>query len=241
MTSNGKSGGIFWVFPGLLIGAAATYLLFQWGDVTPAATGPSQSVGDTQLLAQYAGEAGLFSSDEALQRTLRDAVAAHLEGSDAEPSEPELKTYYRQSGSRFRTPARFLVQRMIFRGVDALKFAEHAHSQLEGGAEFGSVKAQFASPDLLSLPAGYREAKELKEYLGEELAQVVSQMPRGAYTEPVAEAGGYVILGVLDNEPARKPPFVAVREQVVEDFIQHRRDEALETLLQELRAAANMQ
>lgn len=200
-----------------------------------------QAMVDARLLAEYAGEENLFGSDALLLSALRNAVASAVVPAPEQPTRAALEAFYAKHGSQFRTPTRVTVQRMVFRGDGAAKAAEFAHAQLESGAEFGSVKAQFASPDLLALPGGMREAAELVGFLGEELAQRVAQMPRGAFTQPVAEAGGYVILGVQDNEPARKPQFDVVRAQLSALYAQHQRASVLEELLETLRANASVQ
>lgn len=199
---------------------------------------------DEQLLAQYAARSGLIHRDASLVAMLREsaAVAAGADADAQPPSESQLKDFYAQHGAMFREPGRVAVERMVFRGANAQEQAEHAYAQLEAGGEFSVIRAQFANPDLLGLPNQLLEAQRLVDFLGKELTEAVVNLPRGGYTRPLApgHSAEYVILGVSDNRPPRKPPLATVRDEVTRAFEQFRKAEAVELLLRELRAAAEM-
>lgn len=202
-----------------------------------------QAMVDEQLLAQHTIATGLVHRDATLASAIRSAVAgAFLQGAtEGEPSDAQLEAFYAEQGVLFREPARFAVQRMVFRGDGALKLAEHAHAQLVAGAEFDSVRAQFANPDLMGLPETLLEADRLAQSLGEVLTDAVIKLPRGAFTEPLSAEGGYVILGVKDNQPPRKPPLATIRGQVAEHYRAHLREQALEKLVSGLRDKAEIE
>lgn len=195
---------------------------------------------DTHLLLRAASKKGLFHSDAGLEQSLRNAMMVELSKGAGEPSQAELQQYYADQGSQFREPARVHIQRMVFRGPEALKAAEKAHALLVDGADFAVVKAQYASPDLLALPSELISSIKLVDLLGEEVSAAVVHLPRGAITEPLQEQGGYAILHVRDNEPARKRPLNSVRSQVLEHYLQHQREQGLASVLLDLREAATL-
>ncbi|MFK7977902.1 MAG: peptidyl-prolyl cis-trans isomerase [Halioglobus sp.] len=193
-----------------------------------------------RLLVSLGVERGVFFTDATLERALRQSLMSAAAVAVAEPSQSDLKAHYAANGSQFRKPAKVLIQRMVFTGAQALDVAERAHALLVEGAEFESIKAQYGSPDLLALPPVLVDANSLAGFLGEKLTRIVVHLPRGAFTEPLSEAGGYVILRVRDNEPAKKPPLETIRPQVLEHYYQYQQAQTLELQLAALRKAATV-
>lgn len=201
-----------------------------------------QAMIDERLLLQHALQSGLLETDTAVRRALLDAVVENIVSAykGVEPTDAELQLFYAEHGSYFRKPSMVTLQRMVFRGSQALENAELAHARLTTGEAFESVKAQFASPDILTLPTGMLPASRLDAYLGPTLSQAALSLPRGQFSSPLPADGSYVILRSADTESARKPPLNTVHSQVVREFKRWRNDLALQDYIADLRRSAEI-
>jgi hypothetical protein len=153
----------------------------------------------------------------------------------------DLERTYRKHRERFATPARVVLQQLVFRHRDG---AEAALARLRRGADFDWVRSN---------TAGVVTGEELQEYwkfperaiqeetLPENVRSALESASQGDYRMAVESDRAYHVLKVVDRTPSFIPSFEDVRAQLGPIALAEMRDQALREYIEALRDASEIE
>ena len=152
--------------------------------------------------------------------------------------------FFHENQLYFAQPARLRVQQLVFQEKEnsrqALARAQLAHQALVDGEPIAQVQREFADQAVLSVPNTLLPPHKLRDYIGPKLLGLASQMQAGGVSKPQWEAGAYVVLIVLQNEPQANVALASVRERVVTEYQRRAGEQALREYLDMLRSEADI-
>lgn len=206
-----------------------------------------------ELVVQEARRAGL-DEDPDVQRELRESEAAVLEAAylarffasaDAEPTEPEIESYYETNAERLRLTEPYVRVRLIHatNGARAQE-AANALEQLQGtplaDSLFSLAAREYAAdPEgAIALADVYLPESRLLA-LDSDLGQRVSTLPAGASPATVVSPEAAYAVAVVDRvQPGRTPSLGMVRSEIVERLAIRKRKGAEARHIARLRSEA---
>ena len=128
----------------------------------------------------------------AWSRMLREVVSDKINISDADVAEQQKLLTQRVGQTEYRIAEIFIPVDDPANSADAQRFAETVISELHAGAAFGLVAAQFSQTQ--SALEGGQLGWVQTNQLDPAVAQIVTQMPVGAVSNPVRVPGGFSIV-----------------------------------------------
>jgi len=199
---------------------------------------------DEELLVQYGLSLQLARSDRRIRGDLVSAViAAQVASVDgASPSLAEMQAFYRENRGFFRPPERLHVRSLWVRAdpirtqEEAAERARSAALRLRAGEDFEVVSTALGDPEVAPVPDGPLPLAKLREYIGPAALVVAQQLAIGQVSYPIVAGGGVRVLVLVGKTPPVVPPFAEIEDQVRSELIQQSGDEALRTLLANLRS-----
>jgi len=172
-----------------------------------------------------------------IQRSVlrRQVLSRELESRTAVP-EAEVLADYQAHAADHQRPASVKLQEILVEGDDAEARARQLVTQARAGADFAELARQHSvsstaknGGDLGTLVHGE---------LAKDLEQVVFALAPGAVSDPMAAAGGYRILRVVQKNEAGLLPFDQARGEIVQRLSQARMAAEYEKYMEGLRKAA---
>lgn len=197
---------------------------------------------DEELLVQQGIRLGLLRHDINVRGAIVQAVTAALvaENAVSEVSQQDLQQFYENNLGYFSSTKRLQAVRMVFRGEAAAQRAQQAYQQLNQGVAFNRIKKQLADIDIIELPSGLLTPVKLREYIGPSALAVVSKLPVGGYSEPLAIGSRWQIVGLLAQEKTPPAPLSQLREQVLQEYRRRQDEVAFRRYLDALQAQAKI-
>ncbi len=189
---------------------------------------------DEELLVQRGVEIGLVDSDNTVRKAIVNAMIASIlsDAAEAEPSDEQLRSLYDESPALFSGAGRYQVSQIFLRaGPDLEARVASVTGALQAGTVFSEVKARFADPVTIDLPASALPANKLREYTGATAIAEIVRLAPGAHAGPVPVPGGAAFFKLLASEPGTPRPFDQVRGLVAAEYARRRDDIALRTYL----------
>jgi parvulin-like peptidyl-prolyl isomerase len=156
-----------------------------------------------------------------------------------EPGDDELRRFYGTRSDAYVQPARMSFRHVFFsrdRRADASAEAGAALATLRLTAAGGGIATTLGDPFMLHSEYAGRSHQEVRELFGPEFADSVFALQGDSWQGPVKSSYGEHLVLILGREDARTPPFEEVREAVLRDFQQERREEANTEAYREMRA-----
>ena len=204
---------------------------------------------EEELLVQRALDLGLAQVDRRVRADLTSSLIASVVSTAEEhdPSQEELRAFYRDQLDFFERPGRLRVAQILFRvGPDqtdslVLEKAESARNELLEGQPFEAVEAKYGDPQISPLPDTLLPGMKLREYIGPSALEAVRQLAPGEISEPVRSGMGFHLLRVIDATPAIQPPFEEIEPQIRSEWVRRAGDQALRDYLDQLRADGDVQ
>ena len=194
-----------------------------------------------EILYREALKLGLDRDDVIVRRRLVQKFRFVTEGLSelAEPSEDELRQFYRSRPQQYAKPAETSFQHVYFsseqRGENARRDAEAALQELKSSPDDGVDWRGLGDPSILQREYGRRPERELTELFGTQFVEKLSEIEPGTWSEPIASLYGWHVVRVRDRTPGRLPEFSTIRGEVEADWLTQRRKEANESLYRTLR------
>ena len=204
---------------------------------------------DEELLVQRALELGLARSDRLVRNQLVAAMIAAVteDAAAGEPGEAALRAFHAEHAAFFAAPGRLRARQLWVRAAPA-RTAEEARARAAGaaarlraGEPFDAVAAALGDPLVAPLPDAALPAAKLVEYAGPAALAALGEAAAGAVSEPLAHAGGFQVLALVEREDPRPAPFEDVADEVRAEWHRRAGDEALRRYLADLRARAEIQ
>lgn len=178
---------------------------------------------EEELLVQRGVELGLAETDFAARRALVQSVLqlALAERAGAEPTEDELRNFYRENAGYFAPAQQFAATIVYFRPGAARSRIETARDALARGNRVDGL----GDPNTLPLPRGVLPQAEWARFIGADAASAAARLAPGEVTEAIESDGGSFVIR-LDGFVA--PPALAyerIASQVRVEY-ERRADEA---------------
>jgi len=204
---------------------------------------------DEELLVQYGLSLGLAENDRRIRSDFVSAViAAQVASVDGyEPSEGEVREFYRENRDFFRPPGRLRVRSLWVRAEparsasQALARAREAAARLRAGAAFADVEAAYGDPELAPIPDALLPPAKLREYAGPSALLAAEALAAGEVSEPLVTGGGVRVLLLLAREDGEAPALEEVEGEVRNEMKRRAGDDAVRRLLDQLRASGRVQ
>ena len=137
------------------------------------------------------------------------------------PSDETLREYYQLHSDRFSVP----------RAIRAIQYA---------AADRKALQEAIASP-MAQIPGVSRKAETIpSSKLNPELLYMLTQTPRGHFTQPIPVGGQFVVFYVQDFIDSRPAPFAQVKNRVYAEWMEQKRKEAIKSHFDKLRATADV-
>lgn len=204
---------------------------------------------DEELLVQRALELGLAVVDRRVRGELTsgliDSIVSETDAID--PDAEAVAAHYEANVDFFTRPGRLRAQALYFssRGdaeagrASAIERAAASLKRLraDGSVEtFRQVEAELADPQVSPIPNALLPASKIRDYVGPTLLQTLEDLAVGQWSAPIANAGGYYVLRLLEREPPIVPTLEDVEALVRQDLKRREGDRALRRYLDELRS-----
>ena len=184
---------------------------------------------------------GLDDGDVLVRRRLAQKLSFLIEDLAAveEPADDELRRFYDGRAEAYVEPARLSFRHVFFsrdRRADAAADAAAALSTVRLAAATASSPAGLGDPFMLHTEYAGRSRQEVRELFGPEFADAAFALQGQDWQGPVRSSYGEHLVQVIGRDEARTPPFEEVREAVLRDFQQERREQANAEAYAEMRS-----
>lgn len=192
---------------------------------------------DEEVLYREAVALGLDRGDPIVRRRLAQKMMFVAEdGAAREPSDAELAAYLAAHADRYREPPR-LSFRHVFLGRDRRGDAATADAQrLLPDLAAGAKPESLGDPFLQGASFSRRAPGDLEAVFGKAFTDALLAAPAGVWAGPIASSYGAHLVHVDDRVEGALPPLAAVRARLRADLRDERRDTAVRTMREQLRA-----
>lgn len=180
-----------------------------------------------ELLAREARAMGLEENDTIIRRRLAQKLEFLIQDTAqfTDPTEDDLRTFYRAHPERFQTAARISFTQILFnrqQRKDAATDAKDALDRLHGGSEDAIA---LGDRSLLDFEFHDVDEQAVTAQLGDRFAAAVFALPAGEWRGPVESGYGLHLVRVIDFKPGRQREFAEVKAQILERWREDRRRE----------------
>jgi len=155
--------------------------------------------------------------------------------SGAEPAEASVREFFEKNAARYARPARVSFRHVYFsrekRGAKGEAAAREALAALAKGASDEAMGDAF----LHGFEFATRETQEITALFGGEFAGRLGALPEGEWSGPVESSYGLHLVRVEARGAVQPASFDTVRETVVRDFNEERRNTANREIFEKLR------
>lgn len=204
---------------------------------------------EEELLVQRALELGLVQVDRRVRADLTSSLIESIVSTaeETEPSEEQLRDFYRDHAGFFERPGRLRVRQILFRvgpneeDGPALEKARAARQAILDGEAFETVDAQYGDRQISPLPDTLLPGLKLREYIGPSALKAAMELEPGELSEPVRSGMGFHLLHLTDATPAVRPSFEDIESQIQAEWLRRAGDRALRDYLEQLRADGDVQ
>ncbi len=159
------------------------------------------------------------------------------------PSEEEIRSYYEQNKERFASGEQIRVAHVVkyvnwqTDEATAHEAVTQAHKEITGGAPFEAVVDKYTDCADSGGDLGYVTRGQLVE----EFEDVVFNLSPGQVSDVFRTRFGFHVAKVYDRRPPEVPPLKDVKDQIVEQAAEQKREQALGEYLDTLRNKATVE
>jgi parvulin-like peptidyl-prolyl isomerase len=192
---------------------------------------------EEELLVQHGVEIGLAETDFAARRALVQSVLALAvaERSGAEPSEVQLRQFYRENAGFFAPAQRFSARVVFFRDGASARTLEAARATLAQGGEVAG------DPIAIPMPRGALSQAEWRRLIGADAAQAAARLAPGEVTAPIPATGGVFLVRAEGFVAGPAPAYDVVAEQVRAEWGRRADEQAVRAYLEGLKRRARIE
>jgi len=181
-----------------------------------------------EILYREGVKLGLDRDDLVVKRRVRQKIEliAEEEGSTTAPTDADLSSYLSTHQTRFVQPAVLTFEQVFLgpsaSGPDVVRAASVTHQALRNGSD----PATLGTPTLLPSRMTHTAADLIARDFGNAFAGALETVPVGEWAGPINSAFGAHYVRVLERAPAVAPQLATVRDQVVREWENERRQRA---------------
>lgn len=197
-----------------------------------------------EIFYREAVRRGLDDGDVLVKRRLAQKLSFLIEDLAAveQPGDDVLRRFHQERADRYAEPARVSFRHLFFsrdRRADAAADARAALGSLRpagaSAATTAAIPGSIGDPFMLHSEYAGRSHQEVRELFGPEFADALFALEGPGWQGPVPSSYGEHVVEVIARAGARTPPFEEVRQAVLRDFQQERREEANAEAYREMR------
>lgn len=194
-----------------------------------------------EILYREALKMGLDRDDGVVRRRLAQKMEFLTEdlASAANPSEQDLERFLEARAARYGEPARVSLRHVYFsrdlRGENTERDVRKVIASLMTQPEAADHAHELGDRFMLSYSYSQLSERELSRMFGRDFAESVLKLPVGRWEGPVASGYGLHAVRVDARIEARPRALEEVRERVLQDYLEARREETNRALYARLR------
>jgi parvulin-like peptidyl-prolyl isomerase len=168
---------------------------------------------------------------------------SEIYASVGKPSEEEIRSYYEQNKDKFASGEQIRVAHVVkyvnwqTDEATAHEAVTQAHQEITGGAPFEAVVDKYTDCADSGGDLGYVTRGQLVE----EFEDVVFNLSPGQVSDVFRTRFGFHVAKVYDRRPPEVPPLKEVKDQIVEQAAEQKREQALGEYLDTLRSKATVE
>jgi hypothetical protein len=181
-----------------------------------------------EILYREGVKLGLDRDDIVVKRRVRQKIelVAEEDASTAAPTDAELSAYLAGNQSRFLRPARLTFEQVFLGPAAAGPEAVHVVAVTYQALRNGTNPAELGTPTLLPRQMTDSPADLVARDFGAAFATALERAPVGEWTGPIDSSFGTHYVRVSERTPAVAPPLADVRDLVVREWENDRRQRA---------------
>lgn len=194
---------------------------------------------EEELLVQHGVELGLAETDFAARRALVQSVLelAVAERAGAEPSDEELRRFYRENAGFFAPAPRFSASVVFLSGAPAQVRVNEVRATLARGAEPSGLGDLMA----VQIPRAALPEAEWRRLIGADAARAAASLAPGEVSGALPASGGVMIVRVNGFAAAPAPAYADVAEHVRAEWDRRADEAAVRVYLERLKRRARVE
>lgn len=191
-----------------------------------------------EILYREALKMNLDHDDEVVKRRLAqkmDFLSNDISAIVNPPSDEVLKKYFEKHADKYKLPARYTLQQVVFTSDHYDNPEEEAKKALKNIREGRVNPTQLGKT--LSLPARYTgiSANRLNTELGGNFADGLRDLPGQQWAGPVESGFGWHLVKIEEFQEPALPAFKQIRGALERDYAYEKEQESQERIYQQLR------
>jgi hypothetical protein len=181
-----------------------------------------------EVLYREGVKLGLDRDDIVVKRRVRQKIELIEEehGSTGTPTDADLSAYLAANPTRFVQPAILTFEQVFLGQPTASPGVVHAVAVAHQALRNGADPAELGTPTLLPHQVTRTPADLVARDFGASFAAVLERVPVGEWVGPVDSSFGAHYVRVSDRTPAVAPQLAAVRDHLVREWENERRQRA---------------
>jgi hypothetical protein len=193
---------------------------------------------EEELLVQHGVDLGLAETDFAARRALVQSVLtlAVAERAGAEPSEGELRSFYRDNAGFFAPASRFSAS-VVFISSASRANAEQVRTALASGAGASTL----GDPMAIEIPRAPLPEAEWRRLIGADAARAAASLAPGQVSAPIPASGGVLIVRIDGFAAAPAPAYEEVAPQIRAEWDRRADEAAARDYLERLKRRARIE
>lgn len=195
-----------------------------------------------EILYREALAMGLDKDDTVIRRRLVQKLEFLSEGvaTSVEPNSAELHRYLKEHAERYREPARLSFMQVYFNtdrhGPQTETITRKALQALSaGGGSPMEAGRGYGDRFVLGYAYGNESIADISHKFGQGFADAIAPLPPGRWHGPIASGYGLHLVYIEDRTPARTPPLAEVRDAVLHDYEQAKREKVMQAFYERLK------
>ena len=188
---------------------------------------------DEELLIQRAIELDLIRNDSLIKGNIIQTMFQHIINSNEaiEPSEKQLKDYFRKEKDYFSSGKRFKLKNYSFRNLNE---AETGSKYLKKN-NFDAFLKLTNKENIFDVPEVFLTPQKIRDYLGPKALQELEKLNKGDYSKVIQLNDIPSIIFCIDILYSKTPLFEEIYDQIKDKFIREREDILVKEYIENLR------
>ena len=188
---------------------------------------------DEELLIQRAIELDLIRNDSLIKGNIIQTMFQHIINSNEviEPSEKQLRDYFRKEKDYFSSGKRFKLKNYSFRNLNE---AETGSKYLKKN-NFDAFLNFTNKENIFDVPEVFLTPQKIRDYLGPKALQELENLNKGDYSEVILLNDIPSIIFCIDILYSKTPLFEEIYDQIKDKFIREREDILVKEYIENLR------
>ncbi len=188
---------------------------------------------DEELLIQRAIELDLIRNDSLIKGNIIQTMFQHIINSNevTEPSEKQLRDYFRKEKDYFSSGKRFKLKNYSFRNLNE---AETGSKYLKKN-NFDAFLNLTNKENIFDVPEVFLTPQKIRDYLGPKALQELEKLNIGDYSKVIQLNDIPSIIFCIDILYSKTPLFEEIYDQIRDKFIREREDILVKEYIENLR------